>query len=69
MGSIGITVLVWECNCQKPLVMHSIVVGEVNLHKEELASKPARSPFNRAVIKQLVLSVVARIKDSELCAY
>ena len=46
MVNNGITVLVSECNCWNSYVMHSVMVGEVNLQKEELASKPARSQLS-----------------------
>ena len=47
MGSNGITELMSECNYWDSLKMHSILVGEVNLHNMEVASKPARSQLSQ----------------------
>ena len=48
MGSNGMTILILEYNCCSFLVMHSVIVGEVNLHKEELASRLARSQLSHS---------------------
>ena len=54
MGSNGITVLVSEHYCWNFHIMHSIMVGEVNLYKEELSSKPARSLLSYYLVTNLL---------------
>ena len=44
MGSIGITVLMWECDYCKPLVTHSIMVGKVNPLKDSINLAVNRMP-------------------------